>query len=388
MNFTRSFTRAFLPAAALLLPLAAQASSLVTFHAFHNKGRYAYGGLVHVGTRLLGTSSAGGTSNLGTVYRLTLTNGAAEQVFQNFTGGNDGKVPFDTLIRVGSLLYGTTQSGGANGVGTVFHVGTNGSNFTTIHTFTGGATDGGNPSAGLIYYGGNLYGTTQGGGASGLGTVFRMDTSGNITVLHSFGGNPDGASPYQGLLRIGQFLYGSTENGGTSGQGMGTVFKIKATGTNYQILHTFTGGSGDGQEPRSALTSFGGGVFGTTKVGGASNLGTVFRVDTTGSNYAMLYSFAGGAGDGAQPFGTLLPVFVNAGQPGALYGTTASGGTANQGTVYKIDVNGVEAMLYAFTGGNDGAVPQSEMLEVNGLLYGTTSNGGAWGRGTVFEFTP
>src|SRR5882724_11020102 len=133
---------------------------------------------------------------------LILTGQLAAQTFTNlysFTGGNDGGVPYAGLILSGNTLYGTTASGGSSGNGTVFAVNTDGSVFTDLYSFTGG-NDGGAPRAGLILSGNTLYGTTTGGGSSGYGTVFAVNTDGSVfTNLYSFTGDSDGGGPYAGL---------------------------------------------------------------------------------------------------------------------------------------------------------------------------------------------
>ena len=154
----------------------------------------------------------------------------------NFTGGTDGAEPYAGLILSGNTLYGTAQLGGSSGNGTVFKVNTNGTGFTNLHTFTATLypdrtnSDGAQPSAALILSGNTLYGTAYRGGNSGNGTVFKVNTDGTgFTTLHSFtnlvsGGTNDGAAPYAGLILSGDTLYGTTTQGGGLGNN-GTVFR-------------------------------------------------------------------------------------------------------------------------------------------------------------------
>jgi len=169
------------------------------------------------------------------------------------------------------------------GYGTVFKLDPSGEE-TVLHSFT--YSDGAFPDAGLIRdKAGNLYGTTSGGdlvcGLQGCGTVFKVDPSGHETVLHSFTNSPDGAGPYAGLVmdKAGN-LYGTTLNGGACGYG--TVFKLDPSG-HETVLHSFTN-SPDGAGPYANLVrDKAGNLYGTTEEGGASGYGTVFRLTSCGS---------------------------------------------------------------------------------------------------------
>jgi len=309
-----------------------------------------------------------------------------------FTGGTDGRTPLGgVILDAAGNLYGTTSQGGnlacSLGCGTVFKVDRAG-NETVLYSFAGtGAGDGEYPNAALVRdAAGTLYGTTVGGGASGYGTVFKLDTTGKETVLHSFSGaTGDGASPYGGVVRDGQGnLYGTTEAGGTSNYG--TVFKLDTTGKET-VLYSFTGTGGDGKSPFAGVVRDGqGNLYGTTQAGGVLNYGTVFKLDTTGKE-TVLYSFAGTGGDGAQPMSGLARD-----ANGNLYGTTNSGGTGvegGNGVVFKLDNTGRERVLYHFPWtGAKGIHPHGVVRDTQGNLYGTTVFQGASGWGTVFKLAP
>ena len=314
----------------------------------------------------------------------------SESVLYSFTGGSDGYIPYAGLLMdTAGNLYGTTFAG------TVFKLDTS-SNLTVLHTLPG------NSEAGLIMdNAGNLYGTTNDGGSNncslGCGTVFKLDTSGNLTVLHNFTGSPgDGANPQAGLLMdTAGNLYGTTFDGGTGtcvappGSGCGTVFKIDSSG-NETVLHYFTGPP-DGEVPDFAglIIDTAGNLYGTTAFGGASSNGTVFKIDTSG-NETVLHSFAGFPGDGANPSAALIMD-----KRGNLYGTTETGGASGFGTVFKLSTSGKETVLYNFTGSPDGAAPLASLImDKKGRLYGTTPDGGAGtcsfvapGCGTVFRLS-
>jgi uncharacterized repeat protein (TIGR03803 family) len=172
-------------------------------------------------------------------------------------------------------LYGTTIFGGAHNQGTVFKLASSGIE-TVLYSFSGGA-DGGQPVAGLVLdQEGNLYGTSSKGGASGNGTVFRIRPSGEEKVLYSFQGGSDGSLPSAALiLDPKRNLFGTTNLGGASGYG--TVFRISPSGEE-KVLYSFIGGA-DGAHPTAALVRDArGNLYGTTFAGGASGLGTVFKV--------------------------------------------------------------------------------------------------------------
>jgi uncharacterized repeat protein (TIGR03803 family) len=324
-----------------------------------------------------GTTVGEDPSNHGAVYRLTPAGVAT--VLYTFAGGTDGNNPAAALIQGSDgNFYGTTYSGGINNLGTVFKITPAGAE-TILHSFAADSTDGNYTAASLIQASdGNFYGATYSGGTSNSGAIFKMTLTGTETVFYSFDSGPEGQSPV-GLTQgsDGNF-YGTTSSGGTSGNG--TVFKISSDGDETP-LHSFAGGTTDGRFP-SSLTQGGDGVFyGTTALGGASNEGTVFKITPDGVE-TNLYSFTGST-DGSQPQAALIQA-----TDGNFYGTTIGGGTSGQGTVFKVTPSGLESILYSFTGGADGGVPQAALIQgADGNFYGTTAAGGATGQGTVFEIT-
>ena len=331
-----------------------------------------------------------------------LSRSAAAQTFTelypfNSTGRlSDGDTPEAGVTRdADGNLYGTTFFGGAGtgcdiyyaGCGTVFKLDSAGTE-TVLHSF-GGRYDGWNPTARLILdAAGNLYGTTGYGGAFGHGTVFKVDKAGNETIIHSFAGGTDGDRPNAGLVQdaAGNF-YGTTQYGGRGcyGQGCGTVFRIGVDGRET-VLYRFADFP-DGASPLGGVAlDSSRNIYGTTWLGGAYGYGTVFKIDMCGSE-KVLHSFAGG-GDGANPLDA--PVLDKAGN---MYGTTAAGGASGGsllglGTLFKVDAAGHESIVYTFTGGPDGANPYAHLLvDAAGNLYGTATSGGVTGNGTVFEFS-
>jgi uncharacterized repeat protein (TIGR03803 family) len=258
--------------------------------------------------------------------------------------------------------------------------------FAVLYNFTGG-TDGEYSHAGLVRdNAGNLYGTTTFGGSSGYGVVFKVDTSGTETVLHSFTGGSDGGNPYAGLIRDkAGALYGTAGVGGdlscNGGAGCGVVFKVDTRGTET-VLYSFTGGTSDGCGPMGVLLrDKAGNLYGTTQGCGAfSNHGTVFRLSKMGKE-TLLHSFSGGMTDGGYPWGGVIRD-----AKGSLYGDTSGGGTSSNGTVYKLSKSGTLTVLYSFAGGmTDGCYPLgTPAMDNNSNLYGTTSACGS-GYGTVWK---
>ena len=240
---------------------------------------------------LYGTTSGGGASYKGVVFKLAPD--GTETVLHSFPGfPSDGNSPYAGLIADSAgNLYGTTLSrDSVSHAGVVFKLAPNGTagwTETVLHSFTGFPTDGALPYAGLIAdSAGNLYGATTGGGASGQGVVFKLAPDGTETVLHAFTGGSDGAYPGVGPLIADSAgnLYGTTQVGGASGQGV--VFKLAPNGTGgwtESVLYSFTGGSDGGQPFYGSLIADGAGnLYGTTVGGGASGAGVVFKLSGTG----------------------------------------------------------------------------------------------------------
>jgi uncharacterized repeat protein (TIGR03803 family) len=263
-----------------------------------------------------------------------------------------------------------------------------------LRQFSGGTNDGAVPLAGLLEGSdGTLYGTTSSGGLTnssdprGLGTVFKLNTNGSgYQVLYRFTGRRgDGAEPRASLVEgtNGMMLYGTTSKGGTNG--VGTVFKLNTNGTVCKVIHSFTGGDDDGASPLAGLTKDrDGALFGTTAAGGSNTYGVIFRLSADGHGYEVIYQFANSYGE-KYPQSTLVE-----GTNGLLYGTTRAGGSFGKGALFCLNKNGAAyQVLHHFLGNNgDGANPENALvLAANGQLYGTTYGGGANDWGTVFTLS-
>jgi uncharacterized repeat protein (TIGR03803 family) len=351
---------------------------------------------------LFGSTAAGGETSCplngspgcGLVFELNVA--GRETVLHRFSGNapDEGGSFGSVILDAAGNLYGTTSGLPLFG-GTVFTV-EKGGQQTVLYSFTGGA-DGGNPEAGLIQdAAGNLYGTTVFGGAFDQGVVFRLDTVGVESVLHSFKGAGDGTNTRASLIRdAAGNLYGTASGGGSFrgpciGSGCGTVFKLAPNG-KLTVLHTFTGGS-DGASPLALVRDAAGNLFGTASSGGDPDCtvgevfgcGLLFRLDAK-DKLTVLHTFTDGF-DGASPNTGLVQDAA-----GNLYGTTELGGASGKGVVFKLDVTGKLTVLHAFTGGSDGGNPDSVVLDGAGHLYGTAATGGGrcrdQGCGAVFKIT-
>jgi uncharacterized repeat protein (TIGR03803 family) len=196
--------------------------------------------------------------------------------------GSDGDGPIGDLVLSGNTLYGVTQTGGTNNLGTIFSVYTNGSGFTSLYSFTG-LSDGAHPEAGLILTNGTLYGTAYDG--ADYGTIFSICTNGiGFTPLHTFTGYGDGGNPEAPLVLISNVLYGTAS---VSHDGYGIIFSLSTNGTNYRTLYSFSN-SPDGSTPEGSLAVTGDTIYGTTYEGGSNGYGTIFSFTIGSTNEEIL----------------------------------------------------------------------------------------------------
>ncbi|MGB7585990.1 MAG: choice-of-anchor tandem repeat GloVer-containing protein [Terriglobales bacterium] len=283
----------------------------------------------------------------GTIFKIT-GDGTLTTLytFCNHTSCIDGSEPHAALVQAkNGIFYGTTTYGGAHNVGTVFQMTADGT-LTTLYSFCAqaGCADGAHPFAGLIQAtDGNFYGATYQGGANNSGTIFEITAAGTLTTLYSFcaqAGCADGSQPYGRLVQAtDENFYGTTYGGGA--HKVGTVFKITSGGA-LTTLHSFSGV--DGANPYAGLVqATDGNFYGTTQNGGANKGGTVFEITPAGA-LTPLYDFCSqtNCADGAYPRGGLIQ-----GTDGNFYGTTEKGGmmvkcslcgTQGEGTIFSLSV--------------------------------------------------
>jgi uncharacterized repeat protein (TIGR03803 family) len=322
----------------------------------------------------------------GAIYRIT-PSGAESGVYVLPNDGSQGFncYPGLTLGTDGNFYGACVQS--ATGYGTVFRVTPDGT-FNLLHTFSNG-TDGevpyGPPVEGTD---GNFYGVTYGNG-SGIpgGTVYKITPSGTLTTVHTFSLDGNGTNP-QGPLFVGSDgnFYGTTTATGTGGYG--SVFKMTAKG-KITVLHSFTSAVTDGGTPQSGVIQAADGSFyGATFRGGTSNEGTLFKV-TAAKKFTLLHGF-----DLASDYGIYPAQPVVQATDGNIYGVAtsyASGGYANNGSVYKMGTakKGKFSVVFEFANGPVVPVPDSPLLaHTNGILYGSTDQGGPTTSGTIYSVIP
>lgn len=364
---------------------------------------------------LYGTTLKGGVgsncSGYGTVFQLSPNSKGEwiETVLYRFQGGNNGAEPNGLVLDPAGNLYGTTfgsnNFGCATGCGTVFKLTPNsGGNWsqTILHAF-GTGSDGAHPAASMIFdAAGNLYGTTQGGGASGYGTVFELMPGPKGTwaesVLYDFSGGADGSTPEGSvILDSAGNLYGATYYGG--GFSSGAVFELKPNGNsawNESVLYSFDAAPGDGLNPLGVVLDNSGNLYGTTGSGGGTTTecypgtgcGTVFQLtQSSGGQWTetILHSFSG-RDDGSVPSGGLI-----LGPGGNLYGSTLGGGAAGLGAVFKLSLSAgqwQQSTIYWFPGNNGYDTSSGLVLDNAGNLYGVTAEGGLYMNGAVFKLSP
>jgi uncharacterized repeat protein (TIGR03803 family) len=305
---------------------------------------------------LFGTTSTGGANSEGTVFEIANTAtgyASTPTMVATFNGANGGGPNAGLVANAAGDLFGTTEGGGTTSYGTVFEIafanGSYASTPTTLVSFN--STNGAYPYAGLVAdAAGDLFGTTVGGGTDNDGTVFEIACNNGTyastaTTLVTFN-SADGQDPYAGLIAdTAGDLFGTTQGGGANGDG--TVFEIVKTNGTYAstptTLATFNGS--DGAYPKNGLIfDAAGDLFGTTQAGGASNLGTVFEIANNGGSYAStpitVFSFNGI--DGAAPNGLI------ANAAGDLFGTTADDGPNADGTLFELSNSGYQVASRAW----------------------------------------
>jgi uncharacterized repeat protein (TIGR03803 family) len=380
-----------------------QETVLYSFGGSGNDGQMPSVLTIGASGNIFGTTVAGGTYSAGTVFELqhTTEGGWTEQVLHSFgANGTDGISPTVGLTPdTADNFYGTTESGGAYGEGTVYEIGreANGDWVEKIlYSFGGWSGDGTDPQGSVILdSSGNIYGTTGESGADGHGTVFELTPKAgggwSETILYSFGNNGDASLPLSGLVFDSSGnLYGTTYSGGSNNSG--AVFELTPTsggGWAESVLYSFNRNGSHGISPKAALTiDSGGNLYGTTISGGAYGYGTVFELsrNTSGGWTEMILNSFNNNTDGANPEAAVIFDAY-----GHLYGVTFEGGPSDSGVAFELGHqaggNWTERVLYSF-GGENGQFPDGLTLDHAGNLYVATKQGGEYSGGTVFEFKP
>ena len=327
-----------------------------------------------------GTTAGGGANGLGVVYRITPA--GRYSVLHDFDG-SDGFAPLGGLtVGYDGFLYGTASGGGSGEAsnGTVFRISTAG-DFTVLYNFDysdGSYPEGGNPQTPPVQTPqGDLYGTAPLGGSFDRGTIYGISDEGAFQKVYDFTGAADGSKPLAALVRASDGnLYGTTSMGNT-------IFRVTPGSTGIATMHVIDNPT-EGSSPEAPLVEGpDGALYGTTFDAGPGGGGTVFRMDLDGE-FTLLHAFQGSFYTGPKNTGLVSPA------DGYLYGVLPRGGTAHQGSIYRISLTGNYRTIYSFTGaGGGGMQPMSTLASGAGnTLFGTTIEGGEYGDGTVFRYKP
>ena len=359
---------------------AADDSGFEVLHDFDGPDGSQPGGLFLAADGILyGVTAAGGADDLGAIFGLE-SNGRFKNLFSFLQTDIAGETPsLNGLTELNGSLYGTTSGNGVNLPGTVFKITPDGS-FTLLDTFAFSGIEGVNPNGGLtLGDDGNFYGTTQEGGANGGGTFFRVTPSGNIVKLLDFD-SAKGTRPMGQLLKLddGSFLGTTRVGGGSNG---GTIYRVTTAG-EFSLLHEFQ--ISTGAAPESGLVRAAGGrYFGVTTSGGqiaGGAAGGVFYEITLGGTYAPIFNF--------NPLSGSVPAAAPlAASDGTFYGVTREGGPENLGVIYRLTTAGDYSVLHFFSDvAGDVLYPNASLIEGgDGRLYGTTQAGGSDFGGFVFR---
>jgi uncharacterized repeat protein (TIGR03803 family) len=326
------------------------------------------------GGSLLSTSLGEAFDQHGNAFRVK-TSGTVT-LLHEFNTPVNGKVPPGGLtLGMNGRFFGTTMFGGANNSGTIFEMTPNGT-IKTLHDFAGAAD--GNPQAPPIQsLSGDFYGTTYGNDRDPNGppgTVYRINSSGNYTLLHTFN-SQDGANPLAPLVQdpTNFWFYGTAEHGASNLRG--SIFRI-SNGGEFEVLYKFD--LTHGRFPVALIQASDGNFYGMARAGGSYDAGVIFRM-TPSHQVTVLHTFTGGS-DGQEPLGGFLQ-----GSDGYLYGTAAQGGASGSGVLFRISTTGEFKVLHNFQG-KDGSNPVGLIQHTNGLLYGDTAFGGLKGGGVFFRY--
>jgi uncharacterized repeat protein (TIGR03803 family) len=347
----------------------ASASTLTNLASFNGgNGAVPLARLVQAGDgNFYGTTLQGGRESYGTLFRVT-PGGEMTTLF-NFDVTSGGGPEGGLIEASPGTFYGTTSD-------TAFKFTSDGTH-TTLARFFPGAT----AQAGLLLGSdGNLYGTTYFGGPSQAGNIFKLTPAGILTNLRDFNGANGGGPNFGGLIQASDGnIYGTTEGGGSAGYG--TIFKLTPDGSLTTLINF---NKMNGANPAGIMQSSDGNFYGTTKAGGPSNDGTIFQMTPDGV-LTTLINFD--SNNGQEPYAGLIQ-----GSDGDFYGTTILGGLANKGTVFQL-VHGTGSQFILNTLVNfdstNGANPQGGLVQGrDGYFYGTTTAGGSSNEGTVFRFEP
>ncbi len=362
----------------------AQFTKLHDFTGSTTDGALPQGNLFYDGSFLYGMTVNGGATNDGLIFKIKKDGSQFSDMF-DFNNVATGRYPHGSLISDGNYLYGMTQYGGTFTCGTVFKILPTGAGYVKLYDFDG-TTNGKAPFGSLVYDGTNIYGSPQIGGASNLGTIFKINTTTNVyQKLLDYTGvagvNPSG-EPEGSLITDGTYLYGMGYNGGANNYG--SVYKVKNDGTLFSNMASLTGtvGVASGSYPTQSLISDGTFLYGMTESGFFGDFGTIFKINIATNAYTKLMNFTGP--NGLLPHGGLIYDGTY------LYGAASGGGANNTGLLFKILPDGTGFVdLFDFAVGTataTGKAPRGDLWSDGCFLYGMTVTGGSTNKGVIYKF--
>ena len=323
--------------------------------------------------RLYGTTYGGGANDAGTVFGIN-KNGSGFAIVHDFAVADGYQPAAEPLEGSDGGLYVPTRFGGNANAGVVCRMNKNGAGFFILHHFpASGTNDGRIPSSRLAAGpGGFLYGTTESGGLfgeddlfSGAGVVYRVTTDGDIyNVVRRFeAGLGDGVKPRNVFLGFDGNVYGTSQNAGYA-HNVDGIFRTTVTGDNFGFIFTWVSPDNESVQLNPVFQSADGTIYGTSAAGGASGVGQAFKVRPNGTQYQNLHEFSSTGADGSYPSALVRD------EDGTLYGATLGGGATDSGTIYKLETNGTYSILHEFA--SPGGFPQGLIVGSDGYLYGST----------------
>jgi uncharacterized repeat protein (TIGR03803 family) len=353
----------------------AQYTKLWDFAGGSIDGKIPRGSLTSDGTYLYGVTTTGGVYDHGIIFKI-MPDGTNYTKLYDFDGINSGQAPsFEKLLIDGNYLYGMTEGGGLNGKGVIYKIQKNGAGFIKLLDFNG-TLNGSAPVGALTSDGTYLYGTTNQGGVNGLGTIFKIKFDGTgYLKLMDFNGGGTGQYPVSSLLYDGQYLYGTS---GTPSSAF--IFKILTDGTGYANIYNAspTNTLGIGCGFLGGLIENGSYLYGLGN--DINGYASVYKIKPDGSSAAIVFQCSG-TPNGGQAFGDLVCDGTY------LYGMTKDGGTLNKGIVFKVKLDGTGYVkMLDFLGVTNGSNPFGSLILDGATLYGMTYDGGVNSFGTIFKF--
>ncbi|HTB32294.1 MAG TPA: choice-of-anchor tandem repeat GloVer-containing protein [Bacteroidia bacterium] len=333
------------------------------------------GDLIMYNGVLYGMTNGDGVNYWGNIFSIN-PNGTGYKDLHDFPNNlTDGSQPFGDLTASGGLLYGMTYQGGANQGGTIFSIKPDGSAYTTLRNFGATNNDAYHPLGNLVIVGSTMYGASSQGGVNGLGNIFSISTTGtNYMDLYDFN-SPGGIEPECSPILSGTVFYGTAYLGGPDNDGI--VYSYDMSTKVFTTLVNF--GGARGQNPDGGLVLIGDNLQGMTNAGGNDSVGTIYTVNVDGSGFTTLLSFNGI--NGAGPYGNLI---LNGNM---VYGMTTGGGTG--GVLFSMGTNGssyTDLVNFGLSA-TPGAFPHGSLLLSNNVLYGMTNAGGKYSYGTIFSYS-